>query len=127
LYEAFEGLDQVLVKNQRLMVITPDECVPAMEALLGRRDMVIGIREAKGLEVNKSDISFSSIYWYYFFFTAVPEVILLDFFSNIPGRDQKAWKQLLSDEFRGGLGTIGVPQSFSLSCCTARSLATATA
>jgi hypothetical protein len=37
--------------NQMLVVITADECKSSIVEILGRSDIVIGIREAKGLEV----------------------------------------------------------------------------
>jgi hypothetical protein len=50
-YEAFNGLEHIMSLNQMLVVITADECKSSIVEILGRSDIVIGIREAKGLEV----------------------------------------------------------------------------
>ncbi len=52
MYEAFNGLQHLVSLDQRLMVITPDECVALTADSIGRSDIVLGIREAKGLEVS---------------------------------------------------------------------------
>jgi hypothetical protein len=39
-----------------------------------------------------------------------PEVLLVDFFCNIPAADQRHWKELLSGGLSGGRGTTIAPQ-----------------
>eukprot|EP00597_Dinobryon_sp_UTEXLB2267_P010567 CAMPEP_0170100792 /NCGR_PEP_ID=MMETSP0020_2-20130122/1864_1 /TAXON_ID=98059 /ORGANISM="Dinobryon sp., Strain UTEXLB2267" /LENGTH=664 /DNA_ID=CAMNT_0010323745 /DNA_START=228 /DNA_END=2219 /DNA_ORIENTATION=- len=68
-------LRTILTNNERLVVLCLDE--NNRRAALSESDgMVLGIREAKGLE-----------------FT---DVVVLDFFSGIPSSDQRVWKTLLT-------------------------------
>lgn len=87
-----DGLFRILKSNERLMVLCPDEVAEQLEGLLqinGVSNIVLGIREAKGLEF--------------------PDVILVDFFCSIPLIDQRAWKQILGDS-KGILEEYAFPQ-----------------
>jgi len=52
--EPGEVLKSLLASNEQVMVVTADENVSALCEQLGRSDAVLGIRDAKGLEVSAS-------------------------------------------------------------------------
>ena len=70
----------ILSKNQRLVIISPDEIVKQIEQDIGvdsnSNHLILGIREAKGLEF--------------------PDLMIVNFFSSMAVADQKAWKKLLA-------------------------------
>ena len=69
-------LRTILANNERLVVLCLDEANRTAVLSESGGGSVFGIREAKGLEF--------------------PDVVVLDFFSGIPGADQKVWKTLLA-------------------------------
>lgn len=71
---------RILQSNERLVVLCPDEISYNLEDYLKKSKvsyLVLGIREAKGLEF--------------------PDVAFVDFFCTIPLSDQRAWKNTLGD------------------------------
>ena len=73
-----DELIHILKSNEKLVVICPDDVAAKTERILKENEVhniVLGIREAKGLEFS--------------------DVVLVDFFSCIPLVDQKAWKIVL--------------------------------
>ena len=55
IYESVDGLEHICILRLNQSFV-PDECVCSIVETVGRADIVIGIREAKGLEVYGSII-----------------------------------------------------------------------
>ena len=70
-----ERLVGLLGKNDGMVLLTHEHARARLQGLCGEQRVVLGLREAKGLEF--------------------PEVALVDFFSSFERADQIHWKQLL--------------------------------
>lgn len=71
-------LSTLMQKNEGLVVLTHDGNVSRVQELCGDHSVVLGIREAKGMEFK--------------------DVAIVDFFSALDSEHQRPWKQLLQTQ-----------------------------
>lgn len=69
------GLRSLLKRNPGLVVLTHDEYVDTIQSILDTDNVIIGIRDAKGLEFK--------------------DIVIVDFFSRIEEMYQRPWRQML--------------------------------
>ena len=67
---------QFMIKNKGIVILVHDEKVSIYKKMLGSDQVILGIRESKGLEFN--------------------DVIVLNFFADLDNEHQKPWRDLLS-------------------------------
>jgi hypothetical protein len=71
-----QRLKELVSRIDGVVLLTHDDQVPTLQALVGTTTLVFGIRDSKGLEF--------------------PHVILVDFFSKLAEEHQKPWRELLT-------------------------------
>jgi hypothetical protein len=71
-----DRLTELVSRIDGVVLLTHDDHVSALQALVGNTTLVFGIRDSKGLEF--------------------PHVIIVDFFSKLAPEHQKPWRELLT-------------------------------
>ena len=92
LQEPEDRLLTLLSQNDGLMLLTHDHAREWLEGLCGSQRVVLGIREAKGLEF--------------------PEVAIVDFFSSLDRSDQLQWKHMLSIDDQARTSDVSLRHKF---------------